>query len=53
MVICEGVTGQRFCHMVLSPYVASWCIGIETPLIKRSHGGLALGRYFGGILVYA
>lgn len=40
MVICEGVTGQRFCHMVLSPYVASWCIGIETPLIKRSHGGL-------------
>lgn len=40
MVICEGVTEQRFCHMVLSPYVASWCIGIETPLIKRSHGGL-------------
>lgn len=40
MLICEGVTEQRFCHMVLSPYVANWCIGIETPLIKRSHGGL-------------
>jgi len=40
IIICEGPTEQAFCNSVLSPYFITRDIIIDTPVIKRSAGGL-------------
>lgn len=40
IIICEGVTERAFCEEVLHPYFLQMDILIESPLIKRSGGGI-------------
>lgn len=40
IIICEGQTEQEFCKDLLSPYFAARSIYLETPLIKKSKGGI-------------
>ena len=40
IVICEGPTEQEFCTDVLMPYFSKKNIFIESPLIKKSGGGI-------------
>ncbi|MEK6512413.1 DUF4276 family protein [Myroides odoratimimus] len=40
IVICEGQTEQEFCDKILAPYLAGRGIYIQSPLIKRSGGGI-------------
>lgn len=40
IVICEGQTEQEFCDKILAPYLAGKGIYIQSPLIKRSGGGI-------------
>ena len=40
IIICEGITEQEFCKDVLYRYLQSKDIYIETPLIKKSLGGI-------------
>lgn len=40
IIICEGQTEQEFCNKILLPYLLSFDVCIETPLIKHSHGGI-------------
>lgn len=39
IIICEGPTELQFCREVLYPHFSAKSIFIETPLIKKSHGG--------------
>jgi len=45
IIICEGETEQEFCKDVLYPYFFSRNIGIETPLIKKSLGGIVAWKH--------
>ena len=40
IIICEGQTEQEFCRNVLSNHLYKYNINIQTPLIKRSMGGI-------------
>jgi len=40
IIICEGQTEQSFCNEVLKPYFSSLEIFLETPTIKKTHGGI-------------
>lgn len=40
IIICEGQTEQEFCGKVLFPHLYKYDINIQTPLIKRSMGGI-------------
>lgn len=40
IIICEGPTEQEFCKDVLGPYFMEKGIFIQTPLIKKSGGGI-------------
>ncbi len=40
IIICEGQTEKEFCKDVLSPYFLSKNIYLETPLIKKTGGGI-------------
>jgi len=44
IVICEGPTEQEFCTDVLMPYFSKKNIFIESPLIKKSGGGIVPWR---------
>lgn len=44
-IICEGETEQEFCNKTLSPYLFRSDIQIQTPLIKKSHGGIVPWKY--------
>lgn len=45
IVICEGETEQEFCKDVLLPHLLGFEISIETPLIKKSMGGIVAWKY--------
>ena len=40
IIICEGETEREFCTKVLSPFFANKGIHIQSPLIKKSMGGI-------------
>lgn len=40
IIICEGDTEKEFCNKLLSPYFSSKDIFIQSPLIKKSMGGI-------------
>lgn len=40
IIICEGHTEKEFCKTVLASYFQSKNIYIQTPLIKKSKGGI-------------
>ncbi len=40
MIICEGQTEQEFCNNLLKPYFGNKNKLIQTPLIKKSGGGI-------------
>ncbi|HAN18180.1 MAG: hypothetical protein A2X13_07645 [Bacteroidetes bacterium GWC2_33_15] len=40
IIICEGETEKEFCTKILSPFFASKHIFIQSPLIKKSMGGI-------------
>lgn len=40
IIICEGQTEQEFCGNVLFPHLYKHKINIQTPLIKKSMGGI-------------
>lgn len=40
IIICEGETEREFCMTILAPYFASKNIHIQSPLIKKSMGGI-------------
>ena len=40
IIICEGQTEQEFCNDVLRLYFSPLEIYIETPTIKKTHGGI-------------
>ena len=40
IIICEGQTEKEFCTTILAPYLLSKKIAIQTPLIKKSMGGI-------------
>ncbi|HKK80607.1 MAG TPA: DUF4276 family protein [Prolixibacteraceae bacterium] len=40
IIICEGVTEKEFCNTILTPYFAKKGIFIQSPLIKKSMGGI-------------
>jgi hypothetical protein len=40
VIICEGQTEQEFCNKVLCYYLSPKQIFIQSPLIKRSNGGI-------------
>ncbi len=40
IIICEGQTEKEFCIKTLSPYFANKGIFIQSPLIKKSMGGI-------------
>lgn len=40
IIICEGETEKEFCSVILSPYFANLGIYIQSPLIKKSMGGI-------------
>ncbi len=40
IIICEGPTEKEFCNNVLQPHFISGNIQLQTPLIKKSGGGI-------------
>ena len=40
IIICEGQTEQSFCNDVLKPHFNQFEIFLETPTIKKTHGGI-------------
>ncbi len=40
IIICEGETEKEFCNTILTPYFAKREIFIQSPLIKKSMGGI-------------
>jgi hypothetical protein len=40
IVICEGPTETEFCKDVLNPYLSAQNIYLQTPLVKKSGGGI-------------
>ncbi len=40
IIICEGETEREFCQKVLAPHLSHHNIFIQSPLIKRSMGGI-------------
>lgn len=40
IIICEGETEKEFCIKILAPYFAAKNIFIQSPLIKKSMGGI-------------
>lgn len=40
IIICEGETEREFCTKILSPFFAKKQIHIQSPLIKKSMGGI-------------
>ncbi|MDA3816451.1 MAG: DUF4276 family protein [Prolixibacteraceae bacterium] len=40
IIICEGETEKEFCNTILTPYFAKKDIFIQSPLIKKSMGGI-------------
>jgi hypothetical protein len=40
IIICEGETEKEFCNTILTPYFAKKEIFIQSPLIKKSMGGI-------------
>ncbi len=40
IIICEGETEKEFCNTILSPYFAAKGIFLQSPLIKKSMGGI-------------
>ncbi|MDK2840792.1 MAG: hypothetical protein PWQ17_297 [Anaerophaga sp.] len=40
IIICEGLTEKEFCKDVLEPFFIRQNISIQTPLIKKSGGGI-------------
>lgn len=40
IIICEGETEKEFCNTILTPYFAKKKIYIQSPLIKKSMGGI-------------
>ena len=40
IIICEGETEKEFCNTILTPYFANKGIYIQSPLIKKSMGGI-------------
>ncbi|MDR2084866.1 MAG: DUF4276 family protein [Bacteroidales bacterium] len=40
IIVCEGQTEQSFCNDVLIPYFSQFEIYLETPTIKKTHGGI-------------
>ncbi|GAB6012181.1 DUF4276 family protein [Viscerimonas tarda] len=40
VIICEGETEQEFCSAILKDYFFQKDILIQSPLIKKSHGGI-------------
>lgn len=40
IIICEGDTEQEFCQDVLAPHFARFNMTIDSPSIKKSHGGI-------------
>lgn len=40
IIICEGETEQEFCKYILSPYLFTKNIIVQSPLIKKSGGGI-------------
>lgn len=40
IIICEGETEREFCQKVLAPYLIHRNVNIQSPLIKRSMGGI-------------
>lgn len=45
IVICEGQTEREFCTYVLAPYLIQYNVIIQTPVIKRSMGGIVKWSY--------
>ncbi len=41
IIICEGQTEQEFCNTLLQPYFGANGITLQTPLIKKTMGGIA------------
>ncbi len=40
IIICEGETEKEFCNTILNPYFSKKDIFIQSPLIKKSMGGI-------------
>ena len=40
IIVCEGQTEQSFCNDVLMPHFGRLDIFLETPTIKKTHGGI-------------
>jgi hypothetical protein len=40
IIICEGETEKEFCNTILTPYFAKKDIFVQSPLIKKSMGGI-------------
>jgi hypothetical protein len=40
IIICEGETEKEFCNTILTPYFAAKGIFLQSPLIKKSMGGI-------------
>ena len=40
IIICEGETEKEFCTTILKPYFSKQQIYLQTPLIKKSMGGI-------------
>lgn len=40
IIICEGETEKEFCNTILTPYFAKKEIFLQSPLIKKSMGGI-------------
>lgn len=41
IIICEGQTEQEFCNTLLQPHFSANGITLQTPLIKKTMGGIA------------
>lgn len=40
IIVCEGETEQEFCNTMLTPWFAKKEIFIQSPLIKKTMGGI-------------
>lgn len=40
IIICEGETEKEFCTTILAPYFSKQNIYLQSPLIKKSMGGI-------------
>ena len=45
IIICEGQTEKEFCNDILQPYFNPKGIYLETPLIKKSSGGIVPWKF--------